>query len=309
MAKCLVTGGAGFIGSHIVRKLLKRGDQVIVLDNFSSGQPGNLADLGGPLEILEGDVRHKKVVEDAVRGVDFIFHQAAFVSVPMSMRDPQACFDINVQGTLNLFEAARKARVQQLVLASSAAVYGDSPYLPLREACLPAPLSPYAASKLAGEVYATLFTKAFDLPVVALRYFNIYGPRQSPFSDYAAVIPIFIRRKLEYKPPTIFGDGFQRRDFVYVSDVVRANLLAAENPRAAGRIINICSGHETTLIDLLEILDEILPGGPAHHFAPERPGDIYRSLGDPSSAYEVIGFSPQIGLAEGLLETVEWMRF
>jgi UDP-glucose 4-epimerase len=207
-----------------------------------------------------------------------------------------------------LLEAARKAGVRQVVIASSAAVYGESQQLPLTEQAELQTLSPYASAKQVGEVYAGMYTRAFGLPVVALRYFNVYGPRQSPDSDYAAAIPIFIRRLLDGKAPTVYGDGYQRRDFVYVNDVVRANLLAADSREAAGRVFNVCSGKETSLIDLLESLSEVLPGSQPPEFASPRPGDIYRSLGDPTLAARTLGFSAEVSLAKGLAETVAWMR-
>jgi nucleoside-diphosphate-sugar epimerase len=308
MKAVLVTGGAGFIGSHLVRALLARGDRVRVLDNFSTGKDENLSGLAGPLEILRGDLRDPACVRGAVQEIDTIFHQAAFVSVPKSMQEPQTCFEINVQGTLNLLEGARKANTKQVVLASSAAVYGESQRLPLVEQTDLQTLSPYAASKQVSEVYAGVYARAYGLPVIALRYFNVYGPRQSPDSDYAAAIPIFIRRMLDDEAPTVYGDGYQRRDFVYVKDVVRANLLAAEAPEAAGQAFNVCSGKETSLIDLLEVLAEVLPGSPPPQFAPPRSGDIYRSLGDPSLAVRTLGFTAETSLADGLAETVAWMR-
>ena len=303
-----MTGGAGFIGSHLVRALLARGDRVRVLDDFSTGKAENLAEIDGQFELIVGDLRHPASVADAVHGVDFIFHQAAFVSVPKSMIDPNLCYDINVQGTANLLEAARQAGIAQVVLASSAAVYGDSQEFPLRETVELRALSPYAASKQVDEIYARMYTRAFGLPVVALRYFNVYGPRQSPDSDYAAVIPIFIRRLIDGKAPTVYGDGHQKRDFIYVAEVVRANLLAAECPQAAGQAINICTGRETSLLDLLATLEGILPGGPQPQYGPARAGDISRSLGDPSRAEQTLGFRTHVSLAEGLQETVEWMR-
>lgn len=308
MTICLVTGGAGFIGSHLTAALLARGDRVRVLDNFSTGRRENLAGLAGPLTIIEGDLRDPHRVAEAVRGVDFVFHQAAMISVPQSMLDPQTCFDVNVRGTLTLLEAARQASVSQVVFASSCAVYGNSKELPLREITPLAPLSPYAASKQVIEIDAGMYTRAYDLPVVSLRYFNVFGPRQSPDSDYAAVIPIFVRRLLSGQPPTVHGDGHQKRDFVFVADVVRANLLAAESQDAPGGVFNVCGGKETSLLDLLETLSEILPGAPPPQFTPPRPGDIYRSLGDPAHAAQVLGFHTQVSLAEGLAQTVEWMK-
>lgn len=308
MSMYLVTGGAGFIGSHLVHALLMQGDQVRVLDNFSSGCHENLIGIGGPLEILEGDLRDTRLVAEAVKGIDCIFHEAAFISVPKSLIEPQYCFDENVQGTLNLFEAARKAGVQRIVIASSAAVYGDSLNLPLREDDLPSPRSPYAVSKLINEVYANYYTRIHSLPIVSLRYFNVYGPRQSPISNYAAAIPIFIRHFLNNTPPMIFGDGHQSRDFVFILDVVRANLLAAISSKAAGKVINICSGKDISILDLLDSLSKILPGTPPPSHISPRPGDIYHSLGNPSLAAEIMDFSVQTNLLEGLHQTVEWMQ-
>ena len=309
MSLALVTGGAGFIGSHIVRALLAEGWQVRVLDDFSSGKRENLAGLTpARLEVQEGDLRDPSALRAALRGVVVVFHEAAFVSVPASMEDPLTCHEVNDVGTARLLEAARQAGVARVVLASSAAVYGDSTAFPLREDQPPRPLSPYAATKAANELYARLYTAAFDLPVTALRYFNVYGPRQRPDSPYAAAIPIFARRMLAGQPPTIFGDGGQRRDFVFVGDVAQANLRAAESEAAAGETINICTGHEVTLLELLATLQELIPDAPAPVFAPPRPGDIYRSVGDPTKAARLLGFRPQTSLREGLAEVVAWMR-
>ena len=306
--KYLVTGGAGFIGSHIVRTLLERGEQVRVLDNFSSGKRENLASLNGWLEVLEADVRDVSRVTEAVHGVDVIFHQAAFISVPQSMEEPQNCFDVNITGTSHLLEAARKAGVRRAVLASSAAVYGDSEAWPLNEETPLRPLSPYAVSKRVGEMYAELFTRSFGLEAVALRYFNVYGPRQRPDSQYAAAVPIFIRRMLDNKPVNIFGDGGQSRDLINVRDVVQANLAAAEHPDAPGKAFNVCTGTETRLLDLLEILFDLFPNAPQPVFTEPRAGDIYRSSGSPRKAADVMGFRAKVSLADGLKETVEWMR-
>ncbi len=307
MSFYLVTGGAGFIGSHIVETLLGRGERVRVLDNFSSGKRENLAGMDGALEILEGDLRDAAAVEKAVAGVDVIFHEAAFVSVPESMADPLGCFAVNVTGTASLLEAARQAGVQRVVLASSAAVYGDSETNPVSETEPLQSLSPYAASKQINEVLAGLYTK-LGLPTVALRYFNVFGPRQRPDSMYAAAVPIFVRRMLDNRPVTIFGDGGQSRDLIYVGDVVRANLVASEHPAAPGQVFNVCTGRETRLLDLLETLSGLFPGVPPAEFAPPRPGDIYRSLGDPGKAARLLGFEAQTSLADGLAKTVAWMR-
>jgi UDP-glucose 4-epimerase len=311
--KYLVTGGAGFIGSHIVRTLLEQGQSVRVLDNFSTGKPENLEDLtrqfnGDQLEILEGDLRDGARLEEAVRGVEVIFHEAAFVSVPQSMDEPQTCFDVNITGTSRLFDMGRAAGVRRIVVASSAAIYGDSDALPLVEETLPQPLSPYAVSKRVDEMYAELFTSSFGLEAVALRYFNVYGPRQRPDSMYAAAVPIFARRLLDGKPVTVFGDGGQTRDLINVHDVVRANLIASEHKKAPGIIFNICTGVETRLMDLLDIMYELVPNAPPPKFAPSRAGDIYRSVGSPKKAADVMGFRAEVSLVDGLKETIDWMR-
>ncbi|HQX00988.1 MAG TPA: SDR family NAD(P)-dependent oxidoreductase [Anaerolineales bacterium] len=304
--KYLITGGAGFIGSHIARALLEQGADVRVLDNFSSGKRENLTGLD--VEILEGDLRNASVVTRAVQGVEVIFHEAAFVSVPESMEKPQECLDVNVTGTSMLFEAARKAGVGRVVIASSAAVYGDSDAMPLVENTPLKQLSPYAVSKRIDEMYAELFTNQFGLEVAALRYFNVYGPRQRPDSMYAAAVPIFIRRMLDNKPITVYGDGGQTRDLINVRDVVQANLLASQHPAAPGQIFNVCTGVETRILDLLDILYELFPNAPKHIHAETRAGDIYRSIGTPKKIKDTLGFDPKVTLAEGLKEAVEEMR-
>ncbi|MBE7435136.1 MAG: NAD-dependent epimerase/dehydratase family protein [Anaerolineales bacterium] len=304
--KYLVTGGAGFIGSHISRSLLELGHSVRVFDNFSSGRHENLEGLD--VEILEGDLRDASAVARAVSGMEVIFHEAAFVSVPESMEKPQECFDVNVTGTSILFEAARAAGVRRAVFATSAAVYGDSEDYPLSEDTPLRQLSPYAVSKRVDELYGQLYTTSLNFEVVALRYFNVYGPRQRPDSMYAAAVPIFIRRMLDNKPITIFGDGGQSRDLVNVRDVVRANLLAAEHPAAPGQIFNVCTGVETRLLDLIDILYDIFPDAPKHIHAEPRAGDIYRSIGTPKKIMDMLGFKPQVSLADGLYEAVEAMR-
>jgi UDP-glucose 4-epimerase len=259
------------------------------------------------LEILEGDLREVRTVKAAVKDVDFIFHLAAFISVPQSMLDPETCFAINVGGTVNLLEAARRAGVRKVVLSSSTAVYGDTDVFPTTEATPLRPLSPYALSKQVNELYARLYTQTLGLPVTALRYYNVYGPRQRPDSAYAAAIPIFVSRLVVGEPIIIFGDGKQSRDFIYVKDVVRANLLSAESD-AAGEAYNVCTGQETDLLDLLEELSEISPRQPEVQFEAPRMGDIYRSVGCPEKAAGVLGFRAETSLAKGLAETVEWMK-
>ncbi|HCK67186.1 MAG TPA: LPS biosynthesis protein WbpP [Anaerolineae bacterium] len=304
--KYLITGGAGFIGSHIANTLLKSGKEVRIFDNFSSGKRENLQGLD--VEIIEGDLRNDDDVNKATKNIDIIFHEAAFVSVPESMEKPQECLDVNVTGTSKLFEAARRSGVKRVVVASSAAVYGDSEAYPLSEDTPLKQLSPYAVSKRIDEMYAELFTNQFGLEVVALRYFNVYGPRQRPDSMYAAAVPIFIRRILDNKPITVYGDGGQTRDLVNVKDVVQANLLASEHPNAPGQIFNVCTGVETKLLDLLDILYKIFPNAPKHVHAEPRAGDIYRSIGTPKKIMETLGFKPQVSLADGLAEAVEVMR-
>ena len=311
--KYLVTGGAGFIGSHIAETLLGQGHSVRILDNFSTGKRENIDVLtrrfdGTRLEVLEGDIRDASRVGEAVRGIEVIFHQAAFISVPQSMDEPQNCFDVNLTGTSQLFDAARRAGVRRAVIASSAAVYGESEALPLVEETPLQPKSPYAVTKRVNEMYAELFTNTFGFDVVALRYFNVYGPRQRPDSMYAAAVPIFVRRLLDGRPITIFGDGGQTRDLINIRDVVRANLTASEHPNAAGKVFNICTGIETRLMDLLEVLLDLFPNATAPEFAAPRAGDIYRSVGSPQKALDVMGYRAQVSLEEGLKETVEWMR-
>jgi UDP-glucose 4-epimerase len=259
------------------------------------------------LEVLEGDLREVAIVKAAVQDVELVFHLAAFISVTQSMSDPETCFAVNVGGTVVLLEAARRAGARKVVLSSSTAVYGDTDVIPTTEGTPLSPISPYALSKQVNELYARLYTRTLGLPVTALRYFNVYGPRQRPDSDYAAAIPIFVRRLVAGKPITIYGDGKQSRDFIFVKDVVRANLLAAES-EAAGEAFNICTGRETNLLDLLEELSEVSPRQPEVRFEAPRPGDIYRSAGSPEKAAGALGFRAETSLAKGLAQTVEWMK-
>jgi len=305
----LVTGGAGFIGSHIVSALLQEGAAVRVLDNLSTGRRENLEALTPAtrperLEIMQGDVRDAVAVANALRGVEVVFHQAAIVSVPESMERPHECFEVNCAGTSVLLEAARQAGVRRVILASSAAVYGDSDELPLTEQATPRPLSPYAASKILGEIYAALYTASLGLNVSALRYFNVYGPRQRPDTQYAAAVPIFMSQFLRGQAPTIFGNGEQTRDMIFVGDVVRANLIAAEHPAAPGQVFNVCTGRATRILDLIHALSELIPGSPPPIFGPKRMGDIFESVGSPAKAETMIGFRAEASIETGLKETL-----
>ncbi|MEX2162049.1 MAG: SDR family NAD(P)-dependent oxidoreductase [Anaerolineales bacterium] len=307
MAGVLVTGGAGFIGSHLAQALVECGDKVRVLDNFSTGSAKNLAGLETQIELIRGDLRNSDDVRKAVQDIETIFHQAAFISVPKSIEKPLDCYAVNVTGTIELLEAARLAGVGRVILASSAAVYGSGEESPLREDSRLDCLSPYAASKRFNEILAELYSQVYGLPVIALRYFNVYGPRQSPTSAYAAVIPKFIQRLKSGQAPVIFGDGRQTRDFIYVGDVVRANLLAAGAESLTASVFNVCSGEETSLLDLVDVLYGLAPLAPKPQFAATRPGDVPRSLGDPNLAASQLGFKTSIPLDVGLKHCVdEW---
>jgi nucleoside-diphosphate-sugar epimerase len=301
----LVTGGAGFIGSHLVARLVERGAAVRVLDNFSSGKRENLAVLEGQVEVIEGDVRDEAAVRRAVAGVDVVYHQAALPSVPRSIADPRSTFDTNVSGTLNLLLAARDAGCQRVVFASSSSVYGDTPVLPKHEAMTPRPLSPYAISKLSGEQLCTVFSCIYGLETVALRYFNVFGPRQDPASPYAAVIPKFLHALATGEPPVIYGDGRQSRDFTYVDNVVAANVAAARAEGVAGQVFNIASGQSVTLLEMLESMALLVGAPPRARHEPPRPGDIRDSLADISGARAAFGYDVGITFDAGLERTVE----
>ncbi len=306
MSRYLVTGGAGFIGSHLVETLLDRGGDVRVLDNFLTGKRENLASFGGRLELLEGDLRDPDACRRAVDGVDFVLHEAALPSVPRSVADPFTTDEINVRGTLNLLWAAARAKVRRLVFASSSSVYGDAPGLPKREGEEGRPLSPYAASKWAGEKYLQVFAKTFDLETVSLRYFNVFGPRQDPASQYAAAVPLFITRILRGEAPTVFGDGEQSRDFTYVANVVEANLLACTAGGAAGGVFNVACADRITVNVLIAKINEILGKSIAPVYAAPRPGDIRHSFADISAAERELGYRPVVGFEEGLRRTIAW---
>jgi UDP-glucose 4-epimerase len=301
----LVTGGAGFIGSHLVRGLLDRGNRVRVLDNLSTGSKANLAGLD--IDFIEGDIRDAAVVQESIKDVEAVFHLAAFISVAGSMEDPVTCYAANLNGSLNVLMQASRAGVRRVVLASSAAIYGESES-PVAENHPPNPLSPYAASKLAMEQAAKLFSQSFNLETVCLRFFNAYGPRQSPDSPYAAAIPKFIQAMLAGEPATIHGDGQQTRDFVYVRDLVEAMLLAVDGDSIDGRVINIAGGKSVPINELVKILQRFFPETPDPVFAPPRQGDLRFSEADISLAERALGYRPRIDLQEGLGITVEWFR-
>jgi UDP-glucose 4-epimerase len=300
----LVTGGAGFIGSHLVEALLARGHTVRVLDNLSTGHLDNLAGVIDRIEFINGDLRDKSVVEKAVSGVDFIFHLAAMVSVPQSMVQPMAAESINAAGTLNLLQAAHEAGAKSLVLSSTCAVYGDDPTLPKTEAMIPAPKSPYAVAKLAAEHYCRVFHESFNLNTVVLRYFNVFGPRQDSSSAYSGVTSIFIDKLMQDIAPTIYGNGKQTRDFVYVADAVRANLLAAESKQAAGQVLNIGTGRQVSINQLFESLCRILGCTIQPNYGPARSGDIVHSFSNSDRARKVLGWQAQVELEQGLQQLV-----
>jgi len=306
--KYLVTGGAGFIGSHLAAELATRlsakDDEVIILDNFSTGKRENLS--GIPVRIITGDVRDIACIRSALSGVDTVFHQAAICSVARSMEDPIETHEVNATGTLNVLEAARREGVRRVILASSSAVYGDSEILPKHENMETAPLSPYAISKLIGELYCRLYWDSFGLETVVLRYFNVFGPRQDPQSDYAAVIPKFLNAIINEARPDVYGDGSQTRDFTYVQDVIDANLAAAVSPSAPGEVINIACGDRRSLLDLLNQLEQTLQCDATPLFHDRRAGDIWHSQASIEKAREILNYSPQTNFADGLAATVAW---
>lgn len=303
--KFLVTGGAGFIGSHLVEALLHRGDSVRVLDNFSTGTRGNLVPFAGDIDLVEGDIRSYHVVQSCVDGIDVVLHQAALPSVPRSILDPITTNDVNVTGTLNLLEAAHRAGVGRVVYASSSSVYGDSQELPKREDMTPAPLSPYAVSKLAAETYCRVFSEIYGLHTVALRYFNVFGRRQDANSQYSAVIPKFIDRVVGDQEIVIYGDGEQSRDFTYVSNIVEANLLAATAPCPSGLTLNCACGEAASLSQLVGMISELTGRDARVRFDEPKPGDVKHSLADVSRARKTIGYEPTVRFHEGLAEVLK----
>ena len=308
MAKYLVTGGAGFIGSHIVETLVERGDAVRVLDNLTTGKKENLDAVAGRIEFIEGDIRDPETCARAVKGVDHVLHEAALASVVRSVEDPLLTNAINVTGTLNMLLAARDAGVKSFVLASSSAVYGDDPAMPKVEGREGRLLSPYAVSKLVDEKYAQAFHALYGLNTVALRYFNVFGPRQDPFSQYAAVIPLFITKILGGERPVVYGDGEQSRDFIFVENVVRANIEAAGSASAAGEVLNVACGDGMTVNGLLKAVNEVLGTKIEAVHADPRPGDIKHSTADVHKARRLMDFTPSVSFMDGLRETVAWYK-
>jgi nucleoside-diphosphate-sugar epimerase len=308
MSLMLVTGGAGFIGSHIADRLLGLGHAVRIIDDFSTGRRENVADLEGRVDLVEDDIRDLDAVRRAAEGVDVVFHEAALASVPRSVDDPATSNDVNVRGTLNVLVASRDAGVRKVIYASSSSIYGESPELPKREDLPAAPESPYAVSKLAAEYYCGVFSRLYGLNCVALRYFNVFGPRQDPDSQYAAVVPIFVTALLEGRSPVIYGDGEQSRDFTYVDNVVDANMLAAEVEGCSGEVMNAACGSTVTVNELYRRLSKLAGASVDPVYADPRPGDVRHSFADIAKVRNLLGFDPSIDLEEGLVRTLDWFR-
>jgi UDP-glucose 4-epimerase len=304
--KCLVTGGAGFIGSHLVRALHDAGNDVTVLDNFSTGRPDNLEDLR--VRIVTGDVRSLSDVCAAVEGMEYVFHLAALASVARSIKDPLVTHAVNATGTLHLLQAAHEAGVRRVIYASSSSVYGNNPELPKSENQIPAPASPYAVSKLTGEHYCRVFYQTMGLETTCVRFFNVFGPRQDPGSEYAAVIPRFTDAILNGDPPVIYGDGQQSRDFTYVGNAVEGTILAAQGQAAAGQVFNIACGERRSLLELIETLEDLLADHVDPQFEPPRAGDVRHSQASIGLAGRVLGYVPRVTFRQGLKETTEWYR-
>lgn len=306
--RALVTGGAGFIGSHIVERLVGEGHEVRVIDNLSSGHRENLAEVADRVDFVEGDIRDRSLLERLCAGCDRVFHQAAVVSVPYSVEHPQETHDVNIQGTLNVLLAARESGVGRVMFACSAAIYGEEPGLPKGETMPPAPVAPYGVEKITGEYYLQTFNHLYGVETVSLRYFNVFGPRQDPGSPYSGVISIFVDRALSGRTPLVYGDGEQYRDFVYVGNVVDANMLAATVPAAAGRCYNVGCGHKTSLNDLLRILGALVGRELEADYTEPRAGDIRESLADIGRIEQELGYRAAVGVEEGLRRLLEHER-
>ncbi len=308
MALYLVTGGGGFIGSHLVEHLLREGHSVRVLDNFATGHRANLAPFNEDVELIEGDLRSAETVRRAVVGCEVVLHQGALPSIPRSIADPATSNAVNVEGTLHVLQSARDAGVRRVVVASSSSVYGDTPTLPKVEAMALNPRSPYAVSKLGAESYTRVFAGLYDIETVALRYFNVFGPRQDPRSQYAGVIARLMLAALHDAPFTLNGDGTQSRDFTYVDNVVQANLRAATAPNVSGEVFNVAAGTRLELNEIIAILNKLIGRDLKISYGPPRPGDVQHSLADISKARELLGYDPAIGAEAGLALTLDWYR-
>ena len=305
----LVTGGGGFIGSNIAEHLVRQGRSVRVFDNFATGKRHNLRSFEKNAELVEGDLRNPADVKTAVAGVRYVIHMGALPSVPRSVSEPQLAHEANVNGTLNLLLAARDAKCERVVFSSSSSVYGDTPTLPKIETMKPSPLSPYAVHKITGEYYCSIFWQLYGLPTVSLRYFNVFGPRQDPQSQYAAVIPRFITSILAGQSPTIFGDGQQTRDFSHVENIIAANLAACEAPKEAlGQAFNIACGGRISLLDLVATINQAVGRNVPPKFEPARAGDILHSQADITAAKQVLGWEPAVSFAQGIQKTIAWYR-
>lgn len=308
MSKYLVTGGAGFIGSNIVEELIKGDARVKVVDNFITGKRENLKPFMEKIELVEGDVRDPALMDDISKGMDYVIHQAAFRSVPKSVENPTLCNDINIAGTLNVLMAASKNKVKRVVYASSSSVYGNVETFPQKEDLIPAPLSPYGVSKLAGEHYCRVFTETFGLETVSLRYFNVFGPRQNPESKYSAVIPAFISKMIRKERPTIDGDGTQSRDFTYVKNVVNANLNASVKKGISGTVINVGCGESYSVLDIINVLNRLMDSGIKPIFGPPRKGDAKKTQADIKKLKTSLGITDTIKFEDGIKKTLEWFR-
>jgi len=310
MARYLITGGAGFIGSNLTRFLLEKGHDVVVLDNFVTGRRENLAEVADRITLIEGDIRDRQAVDAAMAGCQVVFHQAALGSVPRSMADPLTSHDVNVNGTVNVLEALRASEVKRLVFAASSSAYGNQKNSPKHEGMVTRPISPYAASKVACEAYLHAYANAFDLELLGLRYFNVFGPRQDPNGPYAAAIPLFLKRLLDGEKPVVFGDGEQSRDFCYIENICQANWLAASAPAEVcdGRVMNIACHRATTLNEILAKMRDLLDVDIEAEYAPPRAGDVKDSLADITLARETIGYEPAVYFEQGLEQAIGWYR-
>lgn len=307
-SRYLVTGGAGFIGSHLVEYLVAEGQEVRVLDNFLTGKRENISPFLKDIELIEGDIRDFETCKRALTGVEVVYHQAALPSVPRSVEDPLLTNEINVKGTLNLLVASDEKKVKKFIFASSSSVYGDDPHLPKQEGVEGVPLSPYAVSKLVGEKYCQVFSRIYGLDTVCLRYFNIFGPRQDPHSQYAAVVPLFITKMLKGEHPSIFGDGEQSRDFTYIENVIKANMLAAETGDLAGEVLNIACGDRITVNTLFDKIRNIFKTDIRPTHDEPRPGDIDHSFADITKAKRILKYTPDVSFEEGLEKTILYFQ-